>query len=429
MSPGSLGEWLDYLEQRQPESTVELGLERVGAIADTMNLRKPAQQCVLVAGTNGKGSTCVFIEALFLAGGYSVGCTVSPHLDAFNERVRIDGLPASDLLIVQAFGVVEQARQQTPNSPHLSYFEFTFLAALEVFRTRNVDVCVLEIGLGGRLDAANLVHPDVSVITSIGIDHEAFLGNDRETIAIEKAGIMRRGITCVYGEVDMPQNIARCAQKTGAKMRRKGIDFSQHQTVDDWSFSNNRKQQFGGLPLPAISVLNAATAVEATLQLIPVTRETVAQACVEVKMPGRFEQAQYRGLNLLIDVAHNPDAAKFLRNQLCSIAAVERTVCIVGFLSGKNVSGIVEVMKETMDEWIFVDTGRPENMARAQSAAKSASLAMQQLVDCKAPSKCMRTVSQALNYYLNATQLPDRVVIMGSFDVVQKTHELLKSEN
>jgi len=428
MKFASLAEWLDYLEQHLGESRIEMGLGRVGAVADTMGLRKPAQKCVLVAGTNGKGSTCVFIEALFLAAGFTVGCTLSPHLHAFNERVRVDGLPASDQLIALAFNAVEQARQQTRSSPHLSYFEFAFLAALKVFKDQEVDICVLEVGLGGRLDAANLVHPDVSVITSIGIDHEDFLGHEREVIAIEKAGIMRRDIVCVYGEPDMPQSIGRCARESGAKLLRSNVDFTQAQAVRNWSFIHGGEEKFSDLPLPSISVFNASTAIEATLQLIPLTREIIARACTTVDMPGRFEKANYRGLKLLIDVAHNPHAAEFLK-QMLSGEPVIRTVCIAGFLAGKDVSGIVRALKGIVDEWVFVDTGYPANMTRAQTGTQSANLAMKQLSSDNPRVNIQGSVKEALIYYLNATHLPDRVVIMGSFDVVQKTHDLLKSEN
>ncbi len=428
MKHNSLADWLDYLEKKQPEFKIEMGLERVGSVADTLNLRKPATHCVLVAGTNGKGSTCVFIEALFVAAGYSVGTTLSPHLHAFNERVRLNGSAASDALIFDAFETVEQARLQTRDSPHLTYFEFALLAALCVFNNQGLDVCVLEVGLGGRLDAANIVDPDVSVITSIGIDHEEFLGSDRESIAIEKAGIMRQNVVCVYGEANMPKNIEKCAEKKGAILHQNTVAYS-HRVIappnSAWNFDSQTGEAFRDLPLPSISTTNASTAIEATLQLIPLTQEVVAHACTTVSMPGRFEHAIYHGLNLLIDVAHNPHAAEFLLQQMKSDEMSKPIVGIAGFLAGKDVGGIVQMMSELVEEWVFVDAGFTGHPGRAQSGAKSAELALNQLPASRSSIISMKNVKEALNYYLNATQLPNRVVIMGSFDVVQKTHDII----
>ncbi|MBV1905777.1 MAG: hypothetical protein KUG75_06845 [Pseudomonadales bacterium] len=431
-----LGDWLNYLEAHQPETDIELGLSRVGAVANVLALRKPADLCFLVAGTNGKGSSCVFIESLLMAAGFTVGTTLSPHLTHFNERIRVSGSPVEDGLICQAFNAIEVARRtlgssasqgvsQARKPPHLTYFEMVILAALYVFKAQSVDACVLEIGLGGRLDAANIIHPDVSIITSIGLDHQEFLGHDRETIGREKAGIMRSDVPCVYGETDMPVSIGASAESLGAILYRMGEDFEYSVKTDSWSFKSNSGVSFDYLPLPLVAPINAATAIEAVSKKVLLNLDHVRGACSKAGLPGRFEQMHDGVLNLVIDVAHNPHAARFLLAQMGECPG--RTVCIAGFLTGKDVAGIVKILNTVVDEWIFVDTGSDFVSGRAQTGIESAELANANSDNATHRSvHAMKSVKSALNYCRNVTVLPDRVVIMGSFDVVQQAHEITK---
>jgi dihydrofolate synthase/folylpolyglutamate synthase len=231
MTVRTLDDWLAHAERVHPVG-IDMGLVRVRRVAERLELLPPAPQNIVVAGTNGKGSTSVYLEALLLADGRSVGTTLSPHLSRFNERVRVNGRSVDDATLCDAFATIEDARGETT----LTYFEFGVLAALLVFRRARVDATVLEVGLGGRLDAVNIVDGSVSVITSIGIDHVGYLGTDRESIGREKAGILRRRVPCVYGEASIPSSIVVAAQMIEAPMTRYGTDFSAAPTEEGWSF-------------------------------------------------------------------------------------------------------------------------------------------------------------------------------------------------
>ena len=306
-----LSQWLEYIQRQHPES-IELGLDRVREVATRLGLGRPAAQVITVAGTNGKGSTVAFIEAIARAGGWKVGAYTSPHLLRYNERVRIEAEEVADDALVAAFAVVEAARVDTP----LTYFEFGTLAALWLFQRASLDLVVLEVGLGGRLDAVNLVDADVAVVTTVDIDHTGWLGSDRESIGREKAGIARAWKPLVLGEVDPPSSVLRHAYAIGANAIRLGSDFF-HEPVDA---AHWRWREVGAelrLPAPRLAAppqrANASTAI-AALRALPraLPEAAFAQGVATATLPGRLQCLQRDGVEIVLDVAHNPQAAREL---------------------------------------------------------------------------------------------------------------------
>ena len=306
-----LDAWLAYIESRHPRS-IDLGLERVREVATRMALGRPAAQVVTVAGTNGKGSTVAFVEAIARAGGWKVGAYTSPHLLRYNERVRIDGEEASDQSLVAAFAAVEASRGDTP----LTYFEYGTLAALWLFGRSALDLAVLEVGLGGRLDAVNIVDADVAVVTTVDIDHTDWLGSDREAIGREKAGIARAWKPLVLGEVDPPSSVLRHAYAIGANAIRLGSDFF-HEPVDA---AHWRWREVGAelvLPHPRLDApaqrANAATAI-AALRALPraLPSHAWAEGVAGARLAGRLQRFEPDGVEVVVDVAHNAQAARGL---------------------------------------------------------------------------------------------------------------------
>ncbi|MDE3011290.1 MAG: bifunctional tetrahydrofolate synthase/dihydrofolate synthase, partial [Pseudomonadota bacterium] len=313
--PRDLAGWLAYLEHLHSKP-IDLGLERVRAVLERLPARRPVP-VITVGGTNGKGSTTAFLEAILVAAGYRTGCYTSPHLLRYNERIRIDRRPASDADIVASFEAVECVRGDTP----LTYFEFGTLAALHHFDQAQVDVLVLEVGLGGRLDAVNVVEPDCAVVTSVALDHMEFLGPDRESIAREKAGIFRAGRPAVFGEADVPASLAAHATDIGALLHVAGREFSHRSGGSQWHFQGPRGQQYS-LPYPALrgayQLDNACCALTALALLqdrLPVAQQHVREGLVGVTLPGRLQVLPGRPA-VILDVAHNPHAAAALARSL-----------------------------------------------------------------------------------------------------------------
>ena len=419
MMARSLADWLTHAEQVHPVG-IDLGLHRVRAVADRLGVLRPAAQNIVIAGTNGKGSTAVYLEGLLRAGGRTVGTTLSPHLNRFNERVRVNGNPVGDEVLCDVFAAIDDARRNTT----LTYFEFGILAALLTFRRANVDATVLEVGLGGRLDAVNIVDADLAIITSIGIDHVEYLGSDRETIAAEKAGILRRGVTCVYGEPSIPASIVNAAKALDAPLLRYGADFSARSSTEGWYFEGlcgGVVASFDGLARPSVAIRNAATALQAMVALDrrSAVREWVCGAA-HVRLPGRFEFFEYRGAQVIVDVAHNPHGAAFLSGQLRSTNRGGRTLAIAGFLQDKDAAGIVAALDSTVDEWVFVSTDGHRGLD-AGSAASKAGLASRASVARGALVDVLDGV------VLQLTPL-DRLVVLGSFDLAQRARGILSRE-
>lgn len=351
----SLETWLSYLEKSHFKP-IDMGLDRIRAVAEQLDLLKPAPYVITVAGTNGKGSTCKLLETALLKSGLTVGVYSSPHLIHYNERVRIQGEMVSDADLIQVFDFIEQNKSQS-----LTYFEFGTLAALAIFRQKQVDVAILEVGLGGRLDATNIVDADCAVITSIDIDHVEFLGDNREVIGREKAGIFRANRPAIIGEPDCPQSILAHANALNCPTSRRDVDWKFSLKCDRLLWQSGAETL--ELPLPKIPVPNAATAV-AVLKTLPfgIRDGVIAQAVAEAEMAGRFQQLNTRDLQkiaqnrplatVIVDVGHNPHAARYLAQRLAAMQQPERKIyALFSALVDKDLSGIVEPLANVIDEW------------------------------------------------------------------------------
>jgi dihydrofolate synthase/folylpolyglutamate synthase len=417
----TLDDWLSYIEQQHPRS-IEMGLERVREVAACMALDRPAARVITVGGTNGKGSTVAFIEAIARAAGWKVGAYTSPHLLRYNERVRIDGVEADDASLVGAFEAVEAVRGDTP----LTYFEFGTLAALWLFQRNGLDLAVLEIGLGGRLDAVNIVDPDVAVITTVDIDHTDWLGNDRETIGAEKAGIARAWKPLVLGEVDSPSSVLRHAYAIGANALRLGSDFF-HEPIDSQRW---RWREVGAeleLPSPALTApsqrANAATAI-AALRALPgeaVPDEAFAEGVAKAVLPGRLQQVTHEDIDVVLDVGHNPQAARELAAWLQAHPIAGETRVVFAALADKDVRGVVDAFASVPLHWFLAGlSSGPRSQTAEQLAAR--------LDGFIAPAASLHaSVDAALRAALDASVPGDRVLVFGSFHTVADALQVLHS--
>ena len=350
----NLQTWLDYLEHGHFKA-IDMGLERIKSVASNLDLLNPAPYVITVAGTNGKGSTCRFLEVALMKLGLKVGVYSSPHLIRYNERVRINGRLLDDQAHIDSFAEIDQKKTAS-----LTYFEFSTLSALKLFKEANLDVVILEVGLGGRLDATNIVDPNLAVITSIDIDHVAFLGDNREDIGREKAGIFRANIPVIIGEPDCPQSILAIAQELNSQKFQRNVDW-QYEVKDGAFYWQSQTQQFNTLPMPLIPIPNAGTAI-ATLLKTPfnVSEQVIRETLQEAQMTGRFQQLQptdfahFSGqkpkAQVIIDVGHNPHAARYLAERLQAVKKA-KIFAIFSCLEDKELSGIVQPLREVIDEW------------------------------------------------------------------------------
>ncbi|KAA8996976.1 bifunctional tetrahydrofolate synthase/dihydrofolate synthase [Affinibrenneria salicis] len=344
-----LATWLHYLEHLHAQS-IDLGLERIAQVAERLNLLRPAPRIFTVAGTNGKGTTCRTLEAILIAAGLRVGVYSSPHLLRYTERVRIQNEELPEARHSEAFAAIEAGR----GGVSLTYFEFGTLAALHLFSQARLDVVILEVGLGGRLDATNIVDADVAVVTSIALDHTDWLGADRESIGREKAGIFRAARPAVVGETDMPASIAAVAQEKGARLYRRDRDWRIEARAGGWDW---RVRQGDGeltlrdLPLPAVPLANAASAL-AALHYSPlsVDESAIRQGLRQATLPGRFQLAG-ENPTLILDVAHNPHAAGYLAERLAGLPTRGRVRAVVGMLADKDIAGTLARLRPQVDDW------------------------------------------------------------------------------
>ena len=410
MDAPTLAVWLDRIGTEHPRG-VERGLDRVRAVADRLGVLPPATKTIVVAGTNGKGSTMAFAEHLLLAAGYRVGTTTSPHLHRFNERIHVDGQEADDGAIVDAFEAIESNR----GGVDLSYFEYATLAALLVMSRTPLDYAVLEVGLGGRLDAVNIVDGDVAVITSIGLDHQQYLGGTREKIGAEKAGVIRPGVPVVCGDPNPPESIVERARDRGAPLLLATRDFG-YDHGELWIRSGDGRGRTLELAASSVDPVNAATAAMAVCQTgCPLVQGQVTQAARTVSNPGRLEVVQHGGRTWILDVAHNPHAAAFLGERLRAAFADRTLRAVVGCLEDKDVAGIVGALRHRVVEFAYADTtsprGRPGLALRAAAGD---------------PSAFAGPLESALDH-LSARCKSDADVLlaMGSFDVVERVRTML----
>jgi dihydrofolate synthase / folylpolyglutamate synthase len=428
----SLAEWLALQEAAHPKS-IDLGLARVGEVARRLGIDRPKSAVITVAGTNGKGSTVAHLEALWLAAGRSVGLFTSPHFLRYNERIRIDGVEVEDAAIVAAFERIEAARGATT----LTFFEYNTLAALQLFAERGVELTLLEVGLGGRLDATNLVDADVSVVCSIGFDHRDWLGETLEEIGAEKAGIFRAGRPAVLGTARMPASVYSAIARLGAKPIVAERDFRWQLQPDSgepprWGFRGARLS-LADLPPSAlagsIQYRNAATALAALEALAidagsaaaaqvvaALDARTVAAALRRVRLAGRF-QIVPGPVEWILDIAHNEPAAEVLAAQLKERPCQGRTLAVVGILGDKDAPAIVRALQPALDRWFLCGLEGPRGISAAELARRLEPIVHDPILADSVHAGCeaARTAARA----------GDRVVVCGSVHTVGPALEWL----
>ena len=413
MSPITLADWLAYIERQHP-TPIDMGLERVHEVAARLRLGRPGRHVITVGGTNGKGSTVAFIEAIARAAGWKVGAYTSPHLLAYNERVRIDGRDADDASLVGAFAAVEAARMGEGSQVALTYFEYGTLAALWLFERSGLDLAVLEVGLGGRLDAVNVVDADVSVITTVDLDHQDWLGDDRERIGVEKAGIARAWKPLVLGEDDPPSSVLGHAYAIGASTWRAGNDFF-FERIDQARW---RWREVGcelELPLPTLAapvqLRNAATAIAALRALdATIPAAAWAEGVAAARLPGRLQQFRRGGVDVVVDVGHNPQAARELAAWLDATPAAGRCLAIYAALGDKDVTGVVGALDGRVDAWFLA------GLESAGPRGTSVDVLAQRLAGTAAGRGNRHPdVGSALSAALAQADPGDRILVFGSF--------------
>jgi dihydrofolate synthase/folylpolyglutamate synthase len=424
IAPSSLDEWLAYQSRLNPRA-IDLGLERLRGVLERLQWRRPAVSVITVAGTNGKGSVVTTCGALLMACGKKVGVFTSPHFRDYRERIRIQGQLVESAALIAAFERIEAARDEIP----LTFFEYNTLAALLLFEAAGLDVWVLEIGLGGRLDAVNVVDPDVAVVVSIGLDHQDFLGNSLETIGREKAGIFRSAKPALLGNRDLPGCVEATAVAAGAKLKRLGQEFDYSRSDEAWHYRGTR-WDLPGLPPPVLlgeaQFDNAATAI-AALEELPllttVASEDLAAGLASVRLTGRFQlvrAVQGKGPDWILDVAHNPDAASILARNLQELPIGPATFAVCGILTDKDAVAIVGELRGSFDRWWFVATGGD----RGRSAAALYSCVAPGL---DAPAEALESVPLACEAAAAAARDGDRIVVFGSFHTVGPALDWLES--
>lgn len=409
----TLNDWLAWCEQLHP-ATIDMGLERVQAVAERMQLQLDCT-VITVAGTNGKGSTCAMLEAMLRAASFRVGLYSSPHLIHFEERCRIDGKPVAAEALVPHFQRVEDARGEES----LTYFEFTTLAILDALSQAGLDAVILEVGLGGRLDAVNIIDPDCAVITSIDIDHVAYLGDTREAIGREQAGIMRAGRPVVLGDPMPPQSVVDHAQDIGADVWRHGHEFNFQGTRAQWGWAG-RGRRYNGLGYPALpganQLVNAASAIAALVALrpqLPVSAQAIKVGLGLVDLPGRFQVVPGQPI-LVLDVAHNPHATAALAQNLNAMGFYRATHVVFGAMADKDIVTMLAQIEPHVDHWYFTDLPTP----RARSAKDIQALWQATTRRPDMSTALFASPREALQAAASRAQATDRIVCFGSFHVV-----------
>ena len=408
-NPRTLAGWLERLERLHPEK-IDMGLERVRAVASRMGIGKPARQVVSVAGTNGKGSTVAFIESIAREAGWRVGSYTSPHLLRYNERVRIEGIDAGDDELVAAFDAVEAARGDIS----LTYFEAGTLAALWLFERAALDLAVLEVGLGGRLDAVNIVDADCAVITTVDLDHQEWLGEDIEAIGYEKAGIARPWKPLVLGDDDAPASVLRHAYAIGASSWRIANDFfAEPVDAGHWRWREIGFEML--LPMPALSapvqLRNAACAIAALRAIgFEAEQDVHARGIARANARARLQRFDRAGVEILVDVGHNPQAARALAEALRAAPAPGRTLAVYAALSDKDVAGVAAALAGVVDAWHLAGSG-----AAGARGLDVEALASRIRPVASAPSTRWADVGQALRGALGDAVRGDRILVLGGF--------------
>lgn len=405
-----LNEWLTYLETLHSQA-IDLGLDRVRQVASKLALLKPAPFVFTVGGTNGKGTTCRVLETLLIASGYRVGVYSSPHLLRYTERVRIQGEELSEAEHTASLDFLNRYRGEIS----LTYFEFSTLSALDLFKKAELDVVILEVGLGGRLDATNVVDSDVAVITSIALDHTDWLGNDREAIGREKAGIFRQGKPAIVGDPEIPESIVRVAADKHAVLQNRGQHWSFTANAAGWDFEDIQGK-LNQLPLTQIPLTNAATALAA----LRVSGLNVDEACLREQLPlatlpGRFQTVAYSP-RIILDVAHNPHAAQYLAGRIAQLSPQGKVMAVTAMLHDKDIAGTLQALAPQIDRWYIAPIHGPRGAT------------VEDIKKILPESQSFATVELAWRAAVAEAQPDDILLVCGSFLTVAQVMQLIDAE-
>ncbi|WP_180174389.1 bifunctional tetrahydrofolate synthase/dihydrofolate synthase [Acinetobacter sp. YH01022] len=419
LATDSLNTWLDYWSHVHVTG-IDLGLERVIPVAEKLGVTRPQAKVLTVAGTNGKGSTTTALAAILNAQGYKVGLYQSPHIYRFNERVKLAGIEVDDQTLVDAFVQVDQARRDCDLS--LSFFEATTLAAFVIFKAKQCDVWVLEVGLGGRLDVVNVIEPDVAVITNIGLDHTDWLGDTIEKIAFEKAGIIRPNIPVIFGgSQELPQAIQNKADECQAQLFAVNRDYFYQYTDDGqaWMFASSGSTL--KLPLGALALENISTAVAAILVSgLNVTQDAIAHGIQNAKLPGRFEIRHIQDKTVIFDAGHNPHGVEFLLNQLRKFLEYNKqyteVISVFSMLADKDINSVVDLLKDTVLIWKIA----PLTVPRAATIGQLEEALQGETV------QHFNSVQLAFKSALNETKNNQLILVCGSFHTLEAVWEYLE---
>ncbi|HCE09801.1 MAG TPA: bifunctional tetrahydrofolate synthase/dihydrofolate synthase [Oxalobacteraceae bacterium] len=414
--PTTLANWLTLLESRHAKA-IDMGLDRVAQVKERLGIQF---QCpvITVAGTNGKGSTCAMLESVLLQAGYRVGLYIKPHFLRFNERARIGGESVSDAVLIENFEAVEAQRGEIS----LSYFEFTTLAIMRLLAQAGLDAVILEVGLGGRLDAVNVIDADVAIVTSVDIDHTDYLGDTREKIGFEKAGIFRAGRAAICSDPMPPESLVAHAQAIGADLWLLGRDFNYAGDKQQWNYGG-RSQRRNSLGYPSLrganQLLNAAAvlaALEALRHALPVGAQEVRNGLVMVDLPGRFQVLPGRP-TVVLDVAHNPHAAATLAQNFDNMGFHRFTYAVFGAMQDKDIDGIIAKLKRQVDHWCVTDLPVPRAASAEQLKQKLLAAGVASGTGTDAEQSIHTFASPALAYAnaVSRAEENDRIAVFGSF--------------
>lgn len=422
-----LESWLAFLESAHPVG-IDMGLDRIKKVQQALNFQFTCP-VITVAGTNGKGSTCAFLESIFSEAGYRVGCHTSPHFLDFAERARVSQQNVSEELLLEHFRAVEKARASLDELISLTYFEFTTLAIMHLFAASQLDVVILEVGLGGRLDAVNIIDADCAIITSIDLDHTALLGNTRELIAVEKAGIMRAGKIAICADPIPPLSLIGYAQQLGVDLWLHGRDFNVSGDQQQWGWSG-RTKRIHGLAYPALrganQLINAAAVIAALISLrevLPVGVQAIRNGFAMVDLPGRFQVLAGQP-TIVLDVAHNPHASSALAASLDKMGYFPFTHAIFGIMSDKDIEGVIRPMLGVVDYWHCVDLPLPRAAKAQQLMGILESLGVKNTTESGV--EVCASVASAYQKTIESASQNDRILVFGSFLTVSAVMSLRK---
>lgn len=416
MPANTLAQWLSWMEETRPEHEIDFGLDRIRQVGERLGLLKPAPFTITVAGTNGKGSTLAVLEAILLAAGFKVGLFTSPHFLRFNERIRINGEEVDDSWLCDAFDKINKGRKTT----WLTYFEFATLAAVECFQRAEVDFALMEVGLGGRLDATNGIDSDIAIITTVALDHQEYLGFSIEAIGREKAGIFRSGKPAIYGGNQVPSTVVKAAERVGSALYCRGDQFDLTMEQNSWSWHGidvqGKYETLSDLPVAAVVIDNAVTALQA-IRLLPtaVAAEAVVKGLNQVVLTGRFQRMTLPNthgdeIEVRLDVAHNPQAADRLAQRLNEFSVTGKTRAVIAMCKDKDYMAVVGCLAGPIDQWFLAQFDSPRALP-VEEFTRQLMVREYSVISCK-------SVTEALNQALASSQPGDRVLVTGSFMTV-----------